>query len=189
MYHGEAKWINTPFQDYFGNIHPKYLRFLPCFDYILVNLQNYSDKTIQAFESMFLQKTLLSFKHYLDKEYFKAHNVELIWIGYRSEKKEEIRHFIRMITVYLSNISGMSIRDIKEAANNHPNHTVKSEAMSIIEELIEEGVAKGMSQGLTKGMATIKFWQKGMSIPVIAQKLDLTIVEVKKIIADFKSDN
>jgi predicted transposase/invertase (TIGR01784 family) len=189
LYHGEAKWVNVPFQDYFGDVHSKFLRFLPCFDYILVDLQKYSDETIQAFNSIFLQKTLLSFKHYLDKEYFKTNNVELIWIGYHSEKKEEIRHFIRMITVYLSNISGMSSRDIEEAAKNHPNHTVKFEAMSLIDELFERGKSEGLSQGMSKGAAVIKFWQKGMSIPAIAQKLDLPIVEVKKIIDDFKTDN
>jgi predicted transposase/invertase (TIGR01784 family) len=193
LYHGESKWINTPLQDYFGKVHPKFLRFLPCFDYILVDLQNYSDKVIQAFDSIFLQKTLLSFKHHLDKEYFKTHNVELIWIGYHAEKKEEIRSFIRMITVYLSSISDMSSRDIEEAAKNHPNHIIKSEAMSLVDELFErglsQGLSQGMSQGITKGVSAIKYWQKGMSIAAIAKKLDLPIVEVKTIIDNFKSDN
>jgi predicted transposase YdaD len=65
--------------------------------------------------------------------------------------------------------------------------------MSIVDELFERGRAKGTEIGIKIGIAkvisAIKFWQKGMSIPVIAQKLDLPIVEVKKIIDNFKTDN
>ena len=60
----------------------KFLRFLPCFDYILVNLQKYSDETIRAFKSIFLQKALIALKHHLDKEYLRLHIVELLVDGY-----------------------------------------------------------------------------------------------------------
>jgi predicted transposase YdaD len=65
--------------------------------------------------------------------------------------------------------------------------------MSIVDELIEEGRAQGIKIGreigIAKVISAIKLWQKGMSIPAIAEKLDLPIVEVKKIIDNFKTDN
>jgi predicted transposase YdaD len=69
--------------------------------------------------------------------------------------------------------------------------------MSIVDELFEQGRAQGreigreigIKIGFAKVISAIKFWQKGMSIPVIAEKLDLPIVEVKKIIDNFKTDN
>jgi predicted transposase YdaD len=78
-----------------------------------------------------------------------------------------------------------------------PNNAIKYDAMSIVDELFEEGreigikigIKIGREIGFAKVISAIKFWQKGMSIPAIAQKLDLSIVKVKKIIDNYKSDN
>jgi predicted transposase/invertase (TIGR01784 family) len=191
LYHGEAMWEFESLDSYFGKVSAKFLRFLPCFDYILVNLQNYPDATIRAFDSIFLQKTLLGFKHYLDKEYLKIHIVELLLTGYNDEKIEQNLQFIRMFTVYLTNISGMSSQDIKQAAKNHSDHHIKSEAMNLIDELIEEGEKKGIEKGIEKEKQNtiIRSWQSGIDMSMIANISGLSLAEVKKIIADFKLKN
>ena len=65
--------------------------------------------------------------------------------------------------------------------------------MSIIEELIEEGreigIKIGREIGRAKVFSAIKLWQKGVTIPAIAQKLDLSIVDVQKIIDCYESDD
>jgi predicted transposase/invertase (TIGR01784 family) len=50
LYHGKEPWEYEPLDSYFGVVEPELMRFLPSFDYILVNLQKYSDKVIKAFE-------------------------------------------------------------------------------------------------------------------------------------------
>ena len=114
LYHGLAPWKVEPFESYFGEVDADFLRFLPCFDYILVNLQNYSDKAIKAFDSIFLQKSMLAFKHHVDKIYLKIHIVELLVEGYEEKKDDPIDRFIRMFGVYLSSISGMSSHEMVE---------------------------------------------------------------------------
>ena len=160
------------------------MRFLPSFDFIFINLQKYSDKVIRGFDSIFLQKSLLSFKHHLDKTYLQEHIVELIFKGYDHEITEQMRSFMRMITVYLTAVSGMSSGEIKEKVNKSDNN-LKSEAMSIFEEIEQKGIEEGIEKGVEKTL--LKLWHKGMEPNIIANYLDLEIEQVEKIIRIFLS--
>jgi predicted transposase/invertase (TIGR01784 family) len=194
LYHGQQDWDEASFESYFGGLDPELLRFLPCFDYVLINLQKYSDATIRAIESIFLQKSLLAFKHFWDKNYLVLHMVELLLTGYKNEKNDQFRSFFQMFTVYLTSISGMTSRQIREAAMKS-NNNLKSEAMSLIDELIEEGIEKGEKlgiekgekQGIEKGMKVIKLWLQGVQLSLIANMVGLSLEQVNKVIADFQS--
>jgi predicted transposase/invertase (TIGR01784 family) len=183
LYHGTATWELESFESYFGEVEPEFLCHLPCFDIIFVNLQKYSDGTIRTFESIFLQKSLIAFKHHLDKAYLRIHIVELLLVGYGDKKNDQTRRFIRMFGVYLTSVSGMSSREIRHEINNEINksdNNLKSEAMSIFEELIEEGIEKGI--------LVIKHWQKGMEPYMIANLTGFSIEQVKEIITKFESN-
>ena len=190
LYHGQVPWEVEPFDSYFGVIDPDFLRFLPCFDYILINLQKYSDKTIKAFNSIFLQKSMLAFKHYSDKIYLKIHIVELLVEGYNEKKDDPIDRFIRMFGVYLSSISGMSSHEMVEEVNKSDN-SLKSKAMSIFDEYEQKGETKGIEKGIEKGIqqSAVKLWQKGMQVNMIGNLLDLSTEQVEIIIANFQSKN
>jgi hypothetical protein len=51
--------------------------------------------------------------------------------------------------------------------------------MSLIDELIEEGIEKGVK--------VIKLWQQGVKPLLIANMLDLSLEQVKKLIHDFEA--
>ena len=188
LYHGLKTWELEPMESYFGDLEADFLRFLPSFDFIFINLQKYSDKFIQGLDSIFLQKSLLAFKHHLDKTYLKEHIVELIFSGYNDEITEQMRRFMRMITVYLTAISGMSSAEIKEKINTSDN-ILKSKAMTIFDEIEEKALDKGRTEGRTEGIHVIKLWLQNVSILKIAESLDLTVEQVKKLIANFQSQN
>ena len=69
FYHGVEKWVVKPFESYFGEVEAEMLQFLPSFNYILINLQDYTEKQIRSINDILLQKTLLGFKFYKDKNY------------------------------------------------------------------------------------------------------------------------
>jgi predicted transposase/invertase (TIGR01784 family) len=192
LYHGQEKWENAPMDSYFGSLEAEFLRFLPCFDYVLINLQNYSTETIKAIDSIFLQKTLWAFKHYWDKNYLKLNIVELLLTGYNDKKNDQTRSFIRMLTVYLTSITGMSNNDIREAAIQS-NNNLKSEAMSLIDELIEEGTVIGIEKGTVIGIektiteTIIRSWKNGIEISMIANITGVDVAKVEKVIAEFQS--
>ena len=92
LYHGLKAWKLEPMESYFGDLEADSLRFLPSFDFIFINLQKYSDEKIRALDSIFLQKSLLAFKHHLDKTYLQEHIVEIIFKGYDDEITEQNTH-------------------------------------------------------------------------------------------------
>jgi predicted transposase/invertase (TIGR01784 family) len=185
MYHGQEKWKQGSFDSSFGVIDPELLRFLPCFDYVLINLQKYSDATIRKIESIFLQKSLLAFKHFWNKVYLKLNFVELLFRGL-NENNDETRSFLNKLGVYLSNISELTKSEIIELVNKS-DHNLKHQAMSIFEELIEEGLQKGIEKGIEKAMKVIKLWQQGVKPTLIANMVGLSIEQVNKVISDFES--
>ena len=184
LYHGLKVWELEPMESYFGDLEADFLRFLPSFDFIFINLQKYSDEKISALDSIFLQKSLLAFKHHLDKTYLKEHIVELIFAGYDAEITEQMRSFTRMITKYLASLSGISIGEMKEKINKSDN-VLKSEAMTIIDEYEQ----KGITQGATKGMYVIKLWLQNVPIPKIAESVGLSVEQVKDLVVNFQSKN
>ena len=188
LYHGLKTWELEAMESYFGDLEADFLRFLPSFDFLFINLQKYSDEKIRALDSIFLQKSLLAFKHHLDKTYLKEHVVEIIFKGYDDEITEQMRRFMRMITVYLTSLSGMSSSEIKEKINESDN-ILKSKAMTIFDEVEQKGIDKGLEQGRTQGIekSAIKLWQKGIQPSMIANLLDLSIEQVQKLIADFQA--
>ncbi len=192
LYHGKTPWEVEPFDSYFGKIDPDFLRFLPCFDYILVNLQKYSDKTIKAFDSIFLQKSLLAFKHHVDKIYLKIHIVELLVEGYDEKKDDPIDRFIRMFGVYLSSISGLSSHEIVEEVNKSDN-SLKSKAMSIFDEYELKGETRGEARGEARGITQekhntiIRSWKNGIDIPMISNITGVDVSEIRKVIAEHQA--
>ncbi len=193
LYHGKEKWIVEPFESYFEGVVAETLRFLPSFDYILVNLQNYSDRIIQTFQSILLQKTLLAFKHYLETAYIKTNIVNLWLIGYDNQKNEQTILFIRMFGIYLSNISGVTRQEIITKFIQSDNYE-KSEAMTIIDEFIlegfEKGIEKGIYQGIEKGkkIAIYEAHLRGNSFELLSNVFGLSVNEIKMVVDELKNE-
>ncbi len=186
FYHGKEKWDYEPFDSYFGIVEPETLRYLPCFNYILINLQDFSEEKINSLHSIFLQKTMLSFKHYLDKNYLRLHIIELLFDGSEIKKDYNTDSFFRKIAVYLTAISGITCQEVIQLAKESDNN-LKSEAMSIIDEFIEEGKEIGKEIGIEIGIAKsiINLYKKGMAAELIADYLDCPLSKVKQIITDY----
>ncbi len=196
LYHGLAPWKQESMESYFGDLEAEFLRYLPSFDFIFINLQKYSDEQIREFDSIFLQKSLLAFKHHVDEVYLQEHIVALIFSGYPNEITDQMRSFMRMITVYLTAISGMTSVEIKGKINKSDN-ILKSEAMTIFDEVEQQGIEKGIEQGIEQGIekgiekekqnTIIRSWENGIAASMISNITGVSIEEVEKVIANFKS--
>ncbi len=201
FYHGLEKWIVQPFDSYFGEVEAEMLQFLPCFNYILINLQDYSEEQIRSINDILLQKTLLGFKFYKDKNYLNDHIVELLFMGYGKLKNENTYSFIRIFAVYLTAVSNMNRNEIilksKKMGNN-----MESEDFDIIEALkeafredareegLEEGLEKGLFLGIEKGkkIAIYEASMRGHSLELLSNVFGLPTDVIKQIIEEMKND-
>lgn len=68
FYHGKAKW-NVPlqFQDCFKNVDPLFRRYIPNFEYVLVDTSQYDDKMLRGVQSDSLQASLFLLKYIYDE--------------------------------------------------------------------------------------------------------------------------
>ncbi len=173
------------------------LQFLPCFNYILINLQDYSEAQIRSINDILLQKTLLGFKFYKDKNYLNDHIVELLLMGYAKLKNEQTYSFIRIFVVYLTSISGISRKEIIEKSNQIDNN-LKSEDMDFIDEIreafLEKGIEKGREEGLYLGIEKgkkISIYEaslRGHSLELLSNVFGLPTDAIKQIIDEMKNN-
>ena len=69
FYHGKAKWKNKPFEKHFKGIDNILQRFIPKFDYQLVDTSDFTnDKIIKLFKSLQLQIGILVMKNIFNEQ-------------------------------------------------------------------------------------------------------------------------
>jgi predicted transposase/invertase (TIGR01784 family) len=192
FYHGLEKWVVRPFESYFGEVEAEMLQFLPSFNYILINLQDYSEEQIRNINDILLQKTLLGFKFYKDKDYLNDHIVELIFMGYGKLKNEQAYTFMRIFVVYLTAVSGINREEIIVKANKMNN--MEELEFDIIEDLKEafreKWLEKGMEKGMEKGkkISIYEAALRGHSLELLSNVFGLPVETITQIIAEMKNE-
>lgn len=189
FYHGLEKWVVKPFESYFGEVEAEMLQFLPSFNYILINLQDYTEEQIRSINDILLQKTLLGFKFYKDKDYLNDHIVELIFIGYGKLKNEQTYTFMRIFVVYLTSISGISRNEIIVKANKM-NKNMEELEFDIIEDLKEAFLERGIERGIEKGkkISIYEASLRGHSLELLSNVFGLPVDTINQIIEEMKND-
>ncbi len=189
FYHGLERWVVKPFDSYFGEVEAEMLQFLPCFNYILINLQDYSEAQIRSINDILLQKTLLGFKFYKDKNYLNDHIVELLFMGYAKLKKEQTYSFIRIFVVYLTAVSGIKQKEIIIKSNKMSDN-METEEFDIIEALKEAFREKGIEKGIEKGkkISIYEASLRGHSLELLSNVFGLSVDNIKQIIEEMKND-
>jgi predicted transposase/invertase (TIGR01784 family) len=188
LYHGETDWVNEPLESYFAKVDPAFLQFLPRFNYCLINLRNRTDEELEQIRMVFLRKTLLAFKHFLDMQYLNTNLEVLMMVGYRDEKIEEKQSFIRTFGVYLAAILRVPREEVANRItlfNNNQNF-YPMEEFDIFEVIEEIGIEKGIEKGIeinTK-QTTMRCWENGIELPMIANITNLSIEQIQQIIDD-----
>jgi predicted transposase/invertase (TIGR01784 family) len=192
VFHGLETWeFVEPFETYFDEIDPEFMRFMPSFDFILDNIQNYSDEVIQAFNVRFLEKTFLSFKHFRDKDFLKRHFVELLYSGYSDEENDIILGFIKALDIYLSTQTGGGIPKAEYDRQYYFLKSLNPEKMSTTEWFFEKYKKEGRQEGRQEERehTILNFYRiKGWSVEQIADAMLLSNEYVQSVIDKFEKN-
>jgi len=68
FYHGQKAWNAKNITDYFGEIDENLKRFIPNFDYILIDTSKINDEDIEKYKSVFLQISIFLLKNVFDSD-------------------------------------------------------------------------------------------------------------------------
>lgn len=176
LYHGKNEWKVPKFEDMFGNV-PNYLkRFLPIFEFIVVDLSKYSDQTILDTNAGLLVNALLLFRHSSDPVYL-SKNVKALTKGL-DNYDEESDYWQYVLTIYFYFSKLLKGTDMEKAVvlEQIPRKRTRDDFYSLYDLLTDEGVTKEQTR------IVIKMWEGGMSPSFIIDMTDLSINRIKKII-------
>lgn len=192
FYHGKAKWHYRSLEEYFPQLDEPLLRYLPRFEYHLLDIGNWSDDQILALKETFLVNSLLVFKHIWDEKFIYRH-ITLFFTGLEDNIQHQLgRNLFQAIFVYLFKESNFD-----HEKTNHMVDRIKEsfgeEVTNTYDRLVNEGLIKGRKEGFELGQKTAlsktikKLSLKSFSPEQIAEMLDISKKEVISILRDLES--
>ena len=152
IYHGNETWKYKKLHEYFQGIDKILLKYIPEFEYLLIDLSEYSIEQIkQIFNSTTLQISLLLLKYIFDIPKLKT-NFFRIFEGLSSLlETNEGRNFYISILHYLFHASDLEDKYIVNAFEKIST-TGGEIAMTTAEKLIQKGKKEGIKEGINKGI-------------------------------------
>jgi len=176
FYHGKDTWKKRSFSEYFNIKDDFLLKFIPNFDYLVIDLSGYSNDDIKQKITGQLLKILMQIMKYSYNENILNENLEKIFkIGklYIEEPKGLI--FFEKIIRYLyeidDNLDVDKLMEIVKENDDKAGGVIMSTATKLIQ--------KGKTEKQIEVARRLKL--KGVDLQIIADATDLSISEIKKL--------
>jgi hypothetical protein len=191
LYHGKRRWQNPRFEDLFGEIPAVLKRFLPDFDFILIDLSKYSDQQIIDTEAGLLVNMLLLMRHSFDSAYL-AKNVELLLRGFEDyDPESEYWNFVHSFFVYFLKLFKNNSMEKAAVATTIEKKRTQRGFYSMYDALVDENMQKGLEKGLEKGvlkkarLTVLRGKWKGATADYLADLSELPYPDVEKMLEDY----
>ncbi len=138
-----------------------------------------------------LRSLLLAYKHASDNEFVKKHFMEFFRFFDDNPHKE---YYFQQMLVYLNNYADISSAEMMQLVQKYFNPVLKEKAMSTYEQFVLIGKNEGKLEGEIKGKteadlrAVKRLSAKGFTIVEIADYMDLSIEEAKKLVEKIQQE-
>ncbi|HMQ47418.1 MAG TPA: Rpn family recombination-promoting nuclease/putative transposase [Saprospiraceae bacterium] len=152
IYHGETDWSIRSFSEYVELPSPSLKKYLPLFDYELVDLKKIAKELIinQAI-GFYLRSTFLLFKHKNDKRFLKLFSREIFTFVVQQELNEDQKqHFLRQLVTYIFKNYRFDKKEFFDYTKKLPT-MIETTANSFYETIWEEATRKGQEYGMAQG--------------------------------------
>jgi len=203
FYHGLEEWNYRPIYDFFEGVDEYLKKYIPSFEYILINVQTLSDEQIETlYQQKTLQMAMFLMKYIFDTEQL-IQKTAIIFANINQiiEDKRGMDVFETVIN-YISNALKQNEMEIlkEKILDIYPKteNVFESYADYIerrgIEKGIERGFEKGIEKGIKEGIETQNkilvrnCYFKGFSLEEISQITNLPIKKIKEIIKILKKE-
>ena len=154
FYHGEAHWEMGKLPYGFEHFPPEFHRFIPHFDIIFLNLQDYTENRILSMGLGLLENAFLLFKNCKDENAL-LEKVELLWRNFKEfyEQNEQFRDFIKAsIQYFLQNFESNS-KNQSLAMDRVQNYfaTPAAPVRTLYDVIMDEAELRGEKRGVQIG--------------------------------------
>jgi predicted transposase/invertase (TIGR01784 family) len=186
FYHGEANWELGRLPKGFEHFPIEFHRFIPQFEIILLNLQNYPENQIVAMGLGLLENALLLFKNCKNEKALLEKSA-LLWHNFKEyyAQNDKFKDFIKAsIQYFLQNFVSNSSNQAL-AMDRVQNHFAEPTVRTLYDVIMDEAELRGESRGIQIGkIETLQetiasMWEEELQMPKIAKFTHLTIEEVQ----------
>lgn len=186
VYHGERKWKKKKFKEYFKCIDELLSSFIPDFQYVLIDLTNYSDDDIKnkIFKRVTTKIACLLFKNIYDEQKLRSHLKEFLKIGKLYFEEEKGLKFLESVIKYIYSTTDIPTEEMVNVVKQI-SYEGGERAMTTAMRLMNEGKEKWMNEGIKntkKKMVINLFKNEHLPLEKIARFVDVDMDFVKKVL-------
>lgn len=198
LYHGKEQWIYQSMTSYFDNLDEDLKKYIPDFEYHLINLNNIPDKQITDFKNKFLSISALLFKYSRYKKYVKKIENNLVEL-LKLVDNQGNNAFTTSVVLYIQNTDDLTFLElvtIFTKVSTNLNNSVMTTAEQLISQGFNQGISQGINQGINQGFnqgleakeidAVRRGYSNGISIELLSNILNLPVQKIEEIIAKIK---
>lgn len=175
IHHGDSAWKKVPMKSYFGELKESLLSFLPEFDYVLVSLNDYSDKQITEFHNAFLRTAALLMKHSRDEEKKLLALESIIVDCLKAVEAMNDTEYMATVILYMKNTLDLTTNELMIIFTK-VSTTVTQKFMTVDQQIRMEAT-ENVTFNYVKGLI-----QNGITPEIIAKSFGLSIQKVEEII-------
>ncbi len=195
FYHGDAPWKLARLPKEFAHFPTKLHRFLPLFDIIFINLQDYQEQEIMSMGLGMLESALLLFKN-SKNEASLLEKCELLWRNFEAayENNEKFRDLIKASIQYFLQNFALNSSNQQIAMDRVQNYFAAPPVRTLYDVIMDEAELRGEKRGESRGMqigesrgkmetlqeTIASMWKHLLPIQQIALFTNLTIAEVQQ---------
>jgi predicted transposase/invertase (TIGR01784 family) len=187
-YHGKSRWVPKSTIDFFEDVPPDFIKYIPQFDQIFIDLKGKPAEEIDDIRDGLL-KTAIQIQFLRFLEQLDTALLIKIFTGLDAQK---YGNYIQPILVYLYKYNDLS-KDYTNFMSELPE-PIKSKTMTTYERILADGEAIGIEKGIAKGKAegeakskidvVLRAHSNGIDITMIANITGLSIARIQKILTD-----
>jgi predicted transposase/invertase (TIGR01784 family) len=192
VYHGSAAWTYQPLTSYLGGVPEALARFVPEFDYLLVNLSALPEDRLLAFRNAFLGLSAFLLKHSRQQRYLEEFFEPFRQLMLAVERRQP-PEVLGMVFRYVYETGDLSVTELVFIFEKISRQTSDA-VMTTAERLLQQGRQEGRQEGQVEGRreATLRYIRGmlriGMNAETIAAAFELPLAEVKAYIAQLKDE-
>ncbi len=157
FYHGQKPWKKKAFHKYFGETDAILRKFIPAFDYILIDLSQFTDTQIEEIyqQKDILRTSLYLFKYIQNRQEI-INKIEKIF-NFAESLFEDNENENQLKSIYIYLFNNLNEEEAMTTITKLKKTTVRKSKgfVSYADTLIMRGREKGMEEGMEKG-ETIK---------------------------------
>lgn len=148
FYHGKERWDPQFLRELYGVIPKELRRYLPGFEFLVIDIQGLSDAKIIALRgTLLIRNIFLAMKHAWENNFYRKNFAKVVIFESENVREDVLDLLVELTLAYIQQVTTIKKEEYMEAIQALPKpkqKRVKTSWEQITEDYFQEGMEKGM---------------------------------------------